>query len=312
MKQLVTIFIVAFCCLSLQGQVRVTALFDSTKMLIGDQTDFHLIATVNPGTGVVFPILEKQLFDGMEIIQLGDIDTVNRTPKLVLQQDITVAAYDSGFYKIPPLPFAVKRGNRIIDTNYTKMVMMTVHTLAVDTNYLAPIKPNLHQPLTFQEILPYIIGILGFCMLVFGLYSFKKRSENVVIEQPEIVIPAHEIAFDKLRALKDKKLWQQGNLKEYHSQLTFTVREYIENRFEVPALESTTDEILTALKQKDIESQQKNLLREVLQAADLVKFAKSAPPPEVHEKAMDVATDFVKTTKKEIVLTEPTEPEGNV
>jgi hypothetical protein len=111
-----------------------------------------------------------------------------------------------------------------------------------------------------------------------------------------------------LTSLKNEKLWKKGEVKAYQSTLTYIVREYLENRFEVPALENTTDEILRSLKNTDLSQDWEGKLREMLQMADLVKFAKAQPQADFHDKMMNYAEDFVYKTKKiEISKEEETE-----
>ena len=107
-----------------------------------------------------------------------------------------------------------------------------------------------------------------------------------------------------LGKLKEEKLWQQGQVKEYQSRLTYIIREYLENRYEVPALESTTEEIQRSLKQVDFDSSWKDKLSNILQVADLVKFAKAKPPVDFHDQVWKEAEDFVLATKKKPVILE--------
>jgi len=125
----------------------------------------------------------------------------------------------------------------------------------------------------------------------------KKRAtqEKVIIE---IARPAHEIAQEKLDTLKEKALWQQGQIKEYQSELTHIIREYLENRFEIRALESTTDEIARDLKDKGLDDGDKKKLSDILQIADLVKFAKAKPDVNIHDEFFNDAVDFVLRTKE--------------
>ena len=108
---------------------------------------------------------------------------------------------------------------------------------------------------------------------------------------------AHEIAIEQLQALRAAQLWQKGAVKEYQSRLTRVIREYLENRYEVNALESTTEQILQELKQVDFNSDWKDKLREMLQMADLVKFAKAEPPADFHGRMLDNAEAFVRATQ---------------
>ena len=112
-----------------------------------------------------------------------------------------------------------------------------------------------------------------------------------------IIRPAHEIAEEKLDDLKTQQLWQQGLIKEYQSKLTFIIREYLENRYDMKALESTTQEILKDLMSRDFDPGLNNDLREILTMADLVKFAKARPGENIHESFMLKAYELINRTK---------------
>ena len=119
--------------------------------------------------------------------------------------------------------------------------------------------------------------------------------------------PAHEIALNKLKALSEKELWQKGMLKEYQSELTYIVREYLEKRYDIHALESTTAEIIRELKNEDISEDHKTQLSDMFRMADMVKFAKATPSLDIQSKLLNEAESFVSNTKKEIVA-EPLNP----
>ncbi len=275
---------------------------DTMRMLIGDQTKIRLQANHNPNKSIVYPELTPQNLGGLMVLDIASIDTIRKKPTVITEQAVTVAAYDSGFYQIPALPFKVYFNGKEQETVRSKPLEIVVSTMMVDTNYVAEIKPIQGAPYTVSEFIPYLIGLLFLLLLGFILYRIRNSRLQETVEQPIVIIPAHEIANTRLFKLKEEKLWQQGKVKEYHSQVTHIVREYLENRFGVNALEFTTEETIVALKGKDFDEKHKTKLREILQRADLVKFAKDKPGAEVHEEAMTVAKDFVKQTKKTIDL----------
>jgi hypothetical protein len=99
-----------------------------------------------------------------------------------------------------------------------------------------------------------------------------------------------------MRALEDQRLWQQGDHKAYHSKLTDILRGYIEERYQVPALESTTDELIKELRVSSLPTEQRDRLENMLRLADLVKFAKTLPSPQENEQMMAGGIQFVETT----------------
>jgi hypothetical protein len=109
--------------------------------------------------------------------------------------------------------------------------------------------------------------------------------------------PAHEIALEDLLKLREEKLWQQGNIKEYHTRVTDIVRTYIERRFKINALEFTTNELMSSLAMKSLNDDLRSKLNFTLTLADMVKFAKGNPLPDEHEQAMSNSIAFIEATK---------------
>jgi hypothetical protein len=182
-----------------------------------------------------------------------------------------------------------------------------VNTIPVDTTLaIKAIKPPYEEKYTWLDWLKdnmYIVylglGVLVLTILIILLvrHSSKKQPPIVVVETPKI--PAHIIALDKLQKLSDEKLWQNDKLKQYHIALTDILREYIENRFKIPALEQTTDEILFGFRNIAIDDESRNKLKQVLILGDLVKFAKEQPLANENEKSMQNSYDFINGTKRE-------------
>ena len=173
-----------------------------------------------------------------------------------------------------------------------------------DSLSMAPIKPILNE---FKDLTDYLIYIytLGGLLFISLLYWFfrkksRKSEESEVLKVPEVFVPAHEKALLGLRSLKEQELWQKGQIKKYQSGLTFIIREYLENRFEVEALEMTTDEITKRLQKGILKEENIHSLRHILQVADLVKFARATPEISVHDQFMQEAIAFVHTTRKEV------------
>lgn len=170
-----------------------------------------------------------------------------------------------------------------------------------DSIGISPIKTIIKEPAKLSDYLIYIYVVAGILTiwLALWLYNIYSRKKMITpLEQDKVVIPAHDIALQKLHHLDDLKLWQAGNIKGYQSELTFIIREYVENKFEIKALELTTDEIVNALKSHLVKNHVSQLMN-ILQVADLVKFAKSKPKVNIHQEFMEKAMEFVRQTKNE-------------
>jgi hypothetical protein len=162
------------------------------------------------------------------------------------------------------------------------------------------IKQPIAVPVSFSEIYPFILaglGLAGIGLVIFYLLRKRKRKEPVFsISKP--AEPPHVIALRELDQLRDEKLWQRNEYKQYYTRLTEIIRNYIERRFEIPAMEQTSYDILLSWKKKGYDDPDLyKILKQLLGLADLVKFAKEKPLPTDNEVNLDNAYVFVRNTK---------------
>ncbi len=314
MKKMIRLLSVILVCWSVGttsvfAQMRVTATLDSVRMLIGDQMNLKLEASYSAGesiSNVDLTVLEEA--ENIEVISTqSGWDTLTVAGETTVRRNIVFTIFESGSFFIPSIPFSYKK-NGTTNTIATKELIINVDDVvpespqeaAVDTVALAPIKPIYVEPMTFEDVAPLLLTFLLIGIIGGLIYFFYRRAQNKKLPPKKKVIimdPAHVIAQRKLAELKAKQLWQNGLIKEYQSELTFIVREYLENRYGISALESTTYEILGDLKPIRLSDEWKGKLREMLELADLVKFAKALPPESTHEKLMGYAVDFTEKTK---------------
>jgi hypothetical protein len=140
--------------------------------------------------------------------------------------------------------------------------------------------------------------IIGAAVWLYLWYRKKKGSK--IIETPKIILPAHVEALAALDALDKKQLWQQGMVKEYHSEITEIIRAYFERKFDLRALELTTTEVNLQLKEKSGAANIINITNDFLNNADLVKFAKFKPENSVNVEMMKQATEIVIRTADQV------------
>ena len=322
--------IVAFLTVvSVQAQISVVGQLDNNKILIGDQAVLHLEAKYPENYEVVhidLSVLDSIFAEAntkstdpdpgqLEVISLENWDTLIHNGLVTLSTNVVLTCWKPGVYYVPPMIFRFQEDKKSTQSKATNQLALLVDSpitdqTATDTVQLAPIKDIIAEPLKLQDFLPYMIGLLvlaGMIILGFFLYKRYKNKKEGPTKVSIVKRPAHEVAFEKLKQLKGAELWQQGMIKEYQSELSHIIREYVEDRYEILALESTTDEILRDLKQKDFNEELKDNLKEMLQLADLVKFAKAEPPVERHEQLIQFAEEFVLKTKKQ-PITEDQKP----
>jgi hypothetical protein len=288
-------------------RIKATAILDSTKILIGDQVKLRLELENPDGARVAFPQIPDSLAGKIEVIKKSAIDTTRIKDKsLKLVQELLITCFDSGVYRIPPFRFDINQPERN-DSVFTNWLMLNVMTFKIDTSRgPADIKLPYDAPLTLKEVTPYMLGIILIGAILFLLlYSIKRKKKNLplFVKPAKPKEPAHIIALRELDRIKEEKLWQKDKIKAYYSEVTEVLREYIEDRFEIPAMEQTSGEILTSFDARSnlISDKTLNHLERILPLADLVKFAKYTPLPDDHSIVLANAYLFVNETKIEEV-----------
>ena len=214
---------------------------------------------------------------------------------------VTISIYDYGVWNLPPPEIVTKSGKRFPKLEPARIFVFPADLgAAQDSIALMPIKDIIEEGQSWEDykIWLYILGFILVAPLLIKLLWGRKKDEEVEIVEEEVYIPAHEKALTALQSLKAKELWQSGNIKGYQSELTDIIRRYLEDRFEVNALEMTTDEINRELRNKDFDTKHSSTLQRMLSLADLVKFAKATPPVDINAQFMEEAVQFVNSTKK--------------
>ncbi len=282
------------------AQYSAKASVDSTFMMIGDQQKLHLDVVYPSGTALLPLVFKKNTEDAIEFLAQTRWDTLSESSSVRIKKDILFTAWDSGYQTVPPIPIVfLKNGER--DTIYTIEIPIEVMAPPIDS-ILADIKPIIEEPIVWTDYIPALsVVVLLLLVAIVWFIASRIKTDMSLPPPPPVIVPAHEIAFQKLKELKKSKLWQQGQVKEFHSQLTHIIREYLEGRYGVQALEQTTDEILEQMKNKTFEPGLTEKMTTLLQTADLVKFAKAEPPADYHDSALALGEEFVRATKR-IVL----------
>lgn len=278
----------------------VSASIDSTMLMIGDQTAMHLSVTQEANEHVEMPVFGETLQDGIEIVDRSAIDTTTLPDgRLQLSQELTLTSFKDSLFAVAPI--AVVSGS---DTFFTDpMALNVIQPFEVDSSLaITDIKDIEKAPIYWWGIIRWILLALAIIGLFVGAYYgvlwYRKHflKEEEVIE-PELLRPADEVALEKLDEIKAQKIWKDGKVKEYQTELTDVVREYIGRRFDVQSTEKTSDETLRAMKPL-IDKELFAKLSKMLQLADLVKFAKWHTTPDENEQALSTAYEFVQETKE--------------
>jgi hypothetical protein len=317
MKKLVcSIYVfLTFLTSAYSQDVKIISAFDTTKILIGDQIKFTITVDQPADLQIALPEFKDTLIKNIEILSGPLTDSIRNIKGLLrIRKEYLITSFDSGHYQIPPVYAELKneQGLKRFYSDYTYLEVQRTPVTPADTtaqifDILAPYK----APLTFGEILPWILLILLLSIILYFGIKFFKKFRNKDSGQKVVVIPdpAHIVAFHELERLRDEKLWQKGEVKQYYTRLTEILRQYLENRFMVYSLELTTAETLDALLYTGFRKDENfKRLKSVLAGADMVKFAKYNPEPTENESYFQDAWIFVSETK----LTETSESDSEL
>lgn len=258
-------------------QKRLETSIDTTKNKIGAEFKLTIKTSVDTLSKVDFPNLKN--IGALEVIRSYPIDTVKKDDRYELIKRYGLTQFDSGKYSIPSIKIFINSKPYMTDSLLVEVANVQVDTLKqkmYDIKDITPVKSS------WGDWWKYLLGlalILGIGALV---YWFVKKQQKKKIEEEVYKTPI-EKATSLLNNLEKKELWQKGEVKEYYSELTDIARNYIEEAIEIPAMESTTSELILGLRAASVRKKMsvsqeiiENLER-VLKQADLVKFAKSKP-----------------------------------
>lgn len=289
-------------------QVTVKASIDSTHILIGDQLKLLLEIEKPKNLQVQFPQVPDTFSSKVEVVNRSKIDTIklDNNDREKLTQSLYITSFDSGRHQIPPFYFRMKNG-QVLDSAATRELMFQVHGMKIDTTKgPVDIKAVYAAPVTLKEVMPYILAVILLAAIVFFIFYYikwKKKNQPLFVRPEKPAEPAHVVALRELDRIRGQKLWQQEKLKQYYSEVSDTIRIYIENRFDIQAMEQTSSETIGVFKQQKelVDGKTLDQLQHILSLADLVKFAKYTPLPDDNNLTLMNAYFFVNQTKKEVV-----------
>jgi hypothetical protein len=277
----------------------VKAVIDSSKILIGDQINLDLTVELSDESTVAWPIFKDTITRQIEIVEALIPDTAKtETGETVIHQRLIITTFDTGYLVLPPIEFVFNGDS--LQRLFTEPLLIEVQDIPVEMEEdIKAIKEPYDVPFNWKRYIKWVVlALLIVVAIVIGILLYKKyrKQPEEPVARPKPKRPAHEIALEKLEALRQKKLWQNDKTKEFYIELSDITREYIEFQFNVLALEMTTDETITSLKFAGIDEEKIKPLNSMLQLADLAKFAKYKPVANENEKSFQAAVTFVNQT----------------
>lgn len=308
------LLILAFClCMTAKSQVTVDAKIDSTHIFIGEHVGITLEVSADQGKKVELPDYDslQHIIPGIEFVSSTKTDTnyINGGKRMLLSKKYIITSFDTALYYIPPM--VVKVGK---DEFKSKNLALKVYTFDVDTLHLDSIfgiKGEMEPPFVWEDWtlmlgLSLIVLVVAL-MLIYVVIRLKDNKPIIRHIRLKPRVAPHKVAMQNIERIKKEKIWQSEDSKEYYTQLTDTLRKYINERYGFNAMEMTSDEIIQRLSEVNDE-QAISELRDLLQTADLVKFAKYNALINENDRNLVSAIEYINQTKiEEEVKPQPTE-----
>lgn len=270
------------------------AVFDKATVETGDTFVLRvMVSGINAEPGKVDFSAWKELLPAENVLSRSGWSRVGG--RWVSQY--TLIAFDSASLILPPLRIPQRAGDSLRSNPLELQVKPTYATAEVDD--AENIRDIQREPASWMDQWPWALGAVLLLALLWWRLRRKKPKPVAVFEPTATVqpaIPPHQVALQKLTQLEQKQLWKKGNVEPFYAELSLIVREYLEGRFKIPALESTTREILPLLKTAGFPDNLNGVLREILHESDMTKYAQHPPPEQFHAKALDMTRQLVMAT----------------
>ena len=291
---------------SANSQVRFSASLHTSNITIGDHVHLTLSAENTSNAFLYFPTADEFSTGNAEIISQRQDTSLDKDGKILkISQIYTITSFEEGTDTLDSLFLRYQIPGKDIQQIYADPLFLAVNSVAVDTNEaIKDIEDIMKVPVTFREILPWILAVLGIAALVSGIIYLVRRIKNrqpIIPVRKEPDVPAETVALEKLEELRISALWKHGRIKEYHTELTDILRQYLEKQFGIEAAEMTSEQIMDSVTGiRELPGSASDNLRQILQTADMVKFAKSEPLPSEHDLSMSHAVLFVNETAETV------------
>lgn len=283
------------------SQSLVSSKIDAKSIAIGDQFHLFLEAKVPSDKGILtwasIPALQN-----LEVVDTGSVDSLTENGLTIYRQTLTLTSFEEGQVIVPAFKFSLNAPDGELKALFSDSFVVDVKTIAVDT--AAPMKPIkdiiLVKPSKWENWPWIVAGIVGLGLLIWLIWFLIKKLKSSVNKRKERTAETPDQKALRLLTLLGKQSFDgEDGQKEYYTQLTQVIRDYLESRFHVSVAEMTTDELLKLSKESPELRKVRTELKSIFRTADLAKFAKAKPGPEAQEICLKEAKSLVRRTTQE-------------
>lgn len=265
---------------------------DTNTIRIGEQLRISLEGNVPAESKFQWPRMPDTI-SRLVLVSESNIDTSVQNDRWKIVQSFTITSFDSGQVNIPALTLA-HSGQKSRSAPISLAVLMPE---VDDEQDYFDIKKTLEVSRGVWEVLRWILLALGILGVIALAFWWWRRRQKGATESVDPGLPPFEKAQGQLAQLESKELWQNGQIKEYYSELIDILREYLEGQFAIKAMESTAGELVEKVKDIHESPEQERQMREILLTSAMVKYAREKPGAAMNEKALSEIRTFVERTR---------------
>lgn len=308
------ILTVLLCCTAFAQEVKVLAKTDSSNYVVGDYINYEVEITRPKNVKIIMPSVE----DSIKVLEFIKKEKPTTDPSGnvdIERYKYTFSFYDSTEVLIPSIKIGYKvEGDSTMYKVSTNELYVFIDKLEINPEKeIMDVKRPLLIPYNFMILGFILLGLIILLLAAYFIYRYYKKKKALADEnRPEIIIPPYEEALGSLKLLEEKELWQNGEVKQYHSEITFVLRKYFERTFNFLALEMPSSDVIDNLRNIKECNVIHDEARNFFNNADMVKFAKFVPMNSVNEEMMKQAYDILDKTKPVPVEEEKSEEVQNV
>jgi hypothetical protein len=309
------LILILLACVSGWAQedpIMISSSVDKARIRIGDLITYTVTVTHAKDIQVEMPGLGANL-GGFEIRDYQVHDPKKEKDRIVSQVDYTISTFFTGEFEIPPLTvFYLTPADstaKILATEKIKIVVESVK--ASEASDIRDIKPPVEIPRNWWITLRWFVlgaGVAGLAVLAYWIYRRRKEGKGLLPVREVPPRPPHEVALERIDRLRNSDLLEKGEIKQYYIEVSEIIRQYIEGRYFIIAMEMTTTEVLEGLAGAELPEEDFQYFSDFLNRCDLVKFAKVIPSEDQNHEILETACEIVHRTK--VVIEEPVEEAG--
>jgi hypothetical protein len=270
-------------------------------MSLGDRVTVAVEVSHRVSDAVTWPALSDTL-GSFEVVEIREDEPVVAEERLLSTRRFVFTTFELGETEIPPIEVTVEdTSSGEIQVLSTEPISLSVESVGIDeSGDIRTVKQPLEIPRNWLLLLPWVILVVGLAALSYWLYWRYRSREKSPDERSSPALPPrppHEVAYEALERLEAKRLLERGEIKQYFIEVSEIIRTYLEGRYPIDAMEMTSYEVLQELKRVGIDPEVLDLFQPFFNRADLVKFAKHRPGPDVAKEMIPMARLLIDETR---------------